>query len=221
MGRRRRVPPWARLDTGQARAGPADVTPLAALADDDLAVFLEMSNEIFGVFDLEQGVVWSNGAAAALLGYDEQELARVSLVDLIHPDDLVEALSLFDHARGDVEPSGIQSRYRCKDGSWRWLEWTARVAPETGLVYGAARDVTAHHVAQAALGANEAWLQAILDHSSAAIFVKDRMGRYVLVNETFLRAFGFDRDDVLGRTASEIWPDAPIDDSDRRVPRRR
>ncbi len=43
---------------------------------------------------------------------------------------------------------------------------------------------------RAALGANEAWLAAILDHSNAAIFVKDRMERYVVVNEIFLRAFG-------------------------------
>ena len=78
--------------------------------------------------------------------------------------------------------------------------------PDSGFVYGAARDVTHHHVAQAALAANEAWLQAILNHSTAAIFVKDRAQRYVLVNEVFLQAFGFDRDDVLGKTVTEIWP---------------
>ncbi len=216
MSRAGEAPTVGPVAVGPVALGPA--TPLiTALADEDLALFLDMSNEIFGVFDLEQGVVWSNGAAAALLGYEEQELAQVSLVDLIHPDDLLEALSLFDHRHADTEPSGIQSRYRCKDGTWRWLEWTARIAPETGLVYGAARDVTAHHLAQAALGANEARLQAILDHSSAAIFVKDRAARYVLVNEAFLRGAGLGSDDVLGRTASEIWPDAPIDDSDGRV----
>jgi PAS domain S-box-containing protein len=187
------------------------------LADDDLAVFLEMSSEIFGVFDLKQGLVWSNGTAATLLGYGEEELASMSLVDLIHPDDLSEALALFDQPTGDAEPAGVESRYRCKDGTWRWLEWTARQAPESGLVYGSARDVTHHHVAQAALIANEAWLQAILDHSTAAIFVKDRMQRYVLVNEVFLRSLGLERDDVLGRTVAEIWPGVPIDDSDLRV----
>ena len=117
------------------------------LDDDDLAVFLEMSNEIFGVFDRAQGLVWNNGAAAALLGYDEEELTAISLVDLIHPDDLASTLRLFDQATGDVEPSGVVSRYRCKDGSWRRLEWTARVEGESGLIYGAARDVTASHIA--------------------------------------------------------------------------
>ncbi len=72
-------------------------------------------------------------------------------------------------------------------------------------------------MARTALSANEAWLQAILDHSSAAISIKDRMGRHVLVNEEFLRAFGLDSDDVLGKTPNEIWPDAIIDDTDGRV----
>ena len=180
-------------------------------------MFLDMSNEIFGVFDLKQGLVWSNGTAAALLGYGEEELARLSLVDLIHPEDLGEALALFDQPVGDAEPAGIESRYRCKDGSWRWLEWTARIAPDSGFVYGAARDVTHHHVAQATVAANEAWLQAILYHSTAAIFVKDRMQRYVVVNEVFLRASGLERDAVLGKTVKEIWPDAQDDDTDLRV----
>ena len=210
-------PAWVSADTGVIDAVVAPRGAPAELADDDLAVFLEMSNEIFGVFDLEQGLVWSNGAAAALLGYEEAELAQMSLVDLIHHDDLVEAMALFDQHAGDVEPSGVQSRYRCKDGSWRWLEWTARMSPESGFVYGAARDVTDRHIAQEAIGANEAWLQAILDHSTAAIFVKDRLGRYVVVNEVFLHSFGFERDDVLGKTVAEIWPGAPVDDEDRRV----
>ena len=75
----------------RGRPGGAAGDPVGApgeLSDDDLAVFLDMSNEIFGVFDLAQGLIWSNGTAAALLGYGEQELARMSLVDLIHPEDL-------------------------------------------------------------------------------------------------------------------------------------
>ncbi len=203
--------------TSPGPSGSAAFGAPGELSDDDLAVFLDMSNEIFGVFDLTQGLIWSNGAAAALLGYAEQELARMSLVDLIHPEDLGDALALFDQPTGDAEPAGIESRYRCKDGSWRWLEWTARVAPDTGFVYGAARDVTDHHVAQATVAANEAWLQAILYHSTAAIFVKDRTQRYVLVNEVFLRGCGLARDDVLGKTVTEIWPGAEVDDADGRV----
>jgi signal transduction histidine kinase len=34
----------------------------------------------------------------------------------------------------------FQNRYRCKDGTYRWLEWTS--APVGNLIYSAARDIT-------------------------------------------------------------------------------
>jgi PAS domain S-box-containing protein len=50
-------------------------------------------------------------------------------------------------------------------------------------------------------------LQAIVDHSPSAIFVKDLEDRYVLVNEAFLEPLGLRREDILGRTVAEIWPE--------------
>jgi PAS domain S-box-containing protein len=221
----RAEPRFVTVPPAEVGAAPAEGRPAvrpaeraqsrAPLADDDLAVFLAMSTELFAVIDAERGLVWNNGAAAALLGYGEEELRGVSLVDLIHPDDLAEVRRVFTQSSG--EPHGVRTRYRCKGGGWRWLEWTARADPGSGLIYGAARDVTARHDAQGALAANEARLQAILDHSSAVIYVKDRSGHFVLVNESFLQTFGLERHDVLGKTAREIWPNAPMDDGDRRV----
>jgi PAS domain S-box-containing protein len=139
------------------------------------------------------------------------------LIDLIHPEDMAGAEEMFEHFALGSEPSGVNTRYRCKDGSWRRVEWTARMAPDTGLIFGAGRDVTAHHEAQSALRDNEARLRAILDHSTAAVFVKDRQARYVLVNDAFLRPLGVEADEVIGRTAQEVWPGHPIDDRDALV----
>ena len=95
------------------------------LDDDDLAVFLEMSAELYGVFDVERGLVWSNTAAAKTLGYSDDELGTLPIADLIHPDDLAKASELFRSSTAHAEPVGIETRYRCKDGSWRLFEWTA------------------------------------------------------------------------------------------------
>ena len=190
------------------------------LADDDLAVFLEMSSELFSVFNMAEGVVWNNAATAAALGYSEHEMRSIPVSELIHPDDFTSALAMMEGLSGSGEVSGVVTRYRRKDGSWCWLEWAARVDAAAGLVYGAARDVTARYATQAALAASEARLQAILEHSPSAIFVKDLRGRYVLVNEAFLAKLGIERDNVIGRTAREIWPGALIEDADSRVLKR-
>jgi PAS domain S-box-containing protein len=52
------------------------------------------------------------------------------------------------------------------------------------------------------------WLHAIVDNSSALIYVKDLDGRYLFVNRHFERRFGLRREDVVGRTDFELFPRA-------------
>ncbi len=49
-------------------------------------------------------------------------------------------------------------------------------------------------------------LQGILDHTTTTISVKDREGRYLLVNEQWRKAMGQVGVDVLGRTDDELFP---------------
>ena len=49
-------------------------------------------------------------------------------------------------------------------------------------------------------------LQAILDHTTTTISVKDRDGRYLLVNDEWRRAMGQVGVDVIGRTDDELFP---------------
>lgn len=54
-------------------------------------------------------------------------------------------------------------------------------------------------------------LQAVLDHTSAIICMKDLSGRYLLVNEAFSRAVGRPAEECIGRNVDEISP-GPIGD---------
>ena len=49
-------------------------------------------------------------------------------------------------------------------------------------------------------------LQAILDNAPAVIYLKDTEGRYLLVNRRFETSFRVRREEVLGKTAHEIFP---------------
>jgi PAS domain S-box-containing protein len=51
----------------------------------------------------------------------------------------------------------------------------------------------------------ESELKAILDNAPIAIFLKDRQGRYRLVNRAYTEWFGERPEDVVGRTADELY----------------
>jgi len=93
-----------------------------------------------------------NPAWSRVLGYPETELVGRHLSALVHPDDLVLSLARIARA-GDGPLTPNENRYRHKDGSWRWISWTA--VAEQGLFYGVGRDMTAERRQAEALSKTE------------------------------------------------------------------
>ncbi|MFP5353015.1 MAG: ATP-binding protein [Actinomycetota bacterium] len=63
-------------------------------------------------------------------------------------------------------------------------------------------------------------LQAILNHSPSAIYVKDRSGAYVLVNSKFAEIVGRPPEEIVGRSDLDLFPEqiaSPLIDNDRQV----
>jgi PAS domain S-box-containing protein len=103
------------------------------LSDEDVVSFLGLSTELFGAFCADGRIVWANAGMASALGYGEQELQHMGLDQLIHPDDRAAVTAMFTSGStdGDGSTPGAETRWRRKDGTWRWLEWTARPPPGT------------------------------------------------------------------------------------------
>ncbi|WP_437911823.1 AAA family ATPase [Sorangium sp. So ce302] len=74
--------------------------------------------------------------------------------------------------------------------------------------------------AEQALKTNQVTLQAIVDNSAAAIFLKDREGRYLLANRHAGSVAGVPSHELLGKTDAEVYRGADVEvlrDNDRRV----
>ncbi|MEG4943173.1 PAS domain-containing protein [Microcoleus sp. F4-D5] len=60
---------------------------------------------------------------------------------------------------------------------------------------------------QKALRKSEALLQAILDNSTAVIYIKDADGKYLLTNRHFDNLFDIAKEQITGKTDGDIFPD--------------
>jgi PAS domain S-box-containing protein len=74
------------------------------------------------------------------LGYSLDELKGKKILDFVHPDDMESTLSIVSKLSKNKLVLNFTNRYRCKDGSYKWLEW--RSFPFKELIYIAARDIT-------------------------------------------------------------------------------
>jgi PAS domain S-box-containing protein len=180
-------------------------TPVSGRAQ--LTTFLDLSAQIFCITDLSGSLVWWNPAFERTLGYGAEELRKLRLDDLVHPEDR-EVRRAAEAVLAENGEAGLtQIRFCNRQGEWRWLEWTTRVDFGRQRVYGAARDVTERRQDEIALRHSEARLRAIMRHSPSVIFVKDLEGRYLLVNAEFSRASGIPMEVAVGLTAEECWPE--------------
>jgi PAS domain S-box-containing protein len=83
-----------------------------------------------------------NHAWTETLGWSIDELRSRPLVDFVHPDDRERSLAEIANVAGGSDAIRFRNRYRAKDGSYRWLEWNARVDAEQQLLHANARDIT-------------------------------------------------------------------------------
>ena len=84
-----------------------------------------------------------NPAWEATLGYTPEEMVNRPYLDFVHPDDREKTIQEANRLALGNEVTAFENRYRCKDGTYRWLQWSARSLPEERLIYASARNVTA------------------------------------------------------------------------------
>ena len=106
----------------------------------DFETFFAASLDLLVIRDAELKIVKVNQAWEKVLGYKAEDIEGRPMLSFIHPDDVAASHSQMQRIEIEKDVRGIINRYRCRDGSYRYLEWRAR--QEGGLVYGIARDVT-------------------------------------------------------------------------------
>ena len=99
--------------------------------------------------------VWRtvNPALTRTLGWSEAELLNRTSDWLEHPNDGGITQAQINKLGASETTVRFESRFRHKDGSYRWLSWTG--VPDQDRIYAVARDVTAEKAAAERLKATE------------------------------------------------------------------
>jgi PAS domain S-box-containing protein len=83
-----------------------------------------------------------NPASERVLGYTQAELLAHPFIEFVHPDDRHITISKIRKLVEGKSVDGFENRYILKDGSSRWLQWSAISEVESRLIYAVGRDVT-------------------------------------------------------------------------------
>jgi len=111
--------------------------------------FFTLALDMLGIADFNGCLLQVNPSWESVLGYSEAELKSVSGLDLVHPEDRPAMQQQMQALRNGGAAAELEGRYRHKDGSYRWLFWSAAPFPAENLIYIFARDITARKKAEA------------------------------------------------------------------------
>ena len=86
---------------------------------------------------------WSN-----TLGWTTEELLAQPYIEFVHPDDRETTTRAISRMVQEHVALSFESRYRCRDGTYKFLSWNAYPLDEDRLVFAVARDNTARKSAE-------------------------------------------------------------------------
>jgi PAS domain S-box-containing protein len=149
-----------------------------------------------------------NPAWTSTLGFDVSELEGQRFLDFVHPDDLEPTLQSLSRLAGQEEVQNFVNRYRCKDGTYRWIEW--RSIPSGKSIYAVARDITEQKQVQEALRESEWRYREIFDNVLDGLYLlevtADEHFRNLEMNPAFEKSTGMSRSQLIGKIIEETVP---------------
>ncbi len=113
--------------------------------------FFNLSLDMLVIGNMQGYFTHLNPAWERILGFTLDELKAQPFIALVHPDDVRVTQAAMAKLGAGVCVTQLENRYRCKDGSYKWLSWTAVPFLEEGLTYGIAREISDKKQAEAAL----------------------------------------------------------------------
>jgi PAS domain S-box-containing protein len=164
----------------------------------------QLSEDLLGVSNFEGYFTSVNPAWTNLLGWSEDEIKKLHVSELRHPDDAAHSMAGRRRLAEGVPTVRMENRFRHKDGSWRWIAWT--LSAEGGLIYLIGRHVTAEKLAAEALRESERQFRMLVagvtDH---ALFRLDPHGVVSNWNAGAQRIMGYAGHEIVGQHLSRFY----------------
>jgi eukaryotic-like serine/threonine-protein kinase len=127
-------------------------------ADEQRARFFALSLDLLVIAGFDGYFKQLNPAWEQTLGWTTEELQTRPWIEFVHPDDIAPTIAAAEGIMTGNLLVNHENRYRCRDGSYKWLLWNAREIVGEKLIYAVARDITERKRAEEQLRRAEAEL---------------------------------------------------------------
>lgn len=173
---------------------------------------IENAADIVAVVDLERRIRFISPAVRRVLGYSPDHVIGWNPIDLVHPEDVASADGMFETVvLAPRKTVTAELRFRHRDGSWRFLEYSLRNALHNPSIRGIvvnARDVTERKEAESAVRASEERYRSLVNGIPIGLFRTLPDGTILDANNAVVELLGYpDRQTLLDAATAQAFAD--------------
>ena len=188
----------------------SDITP-RKLAEEELRRMADEHSRVFNnsihlncVANFDGYFIKLNQAWEKTLGWTLEELKTTKFREFIHTDDQNRTEDMVAHISAGNSVSTFENRYRCKDGSYRWLLWSSSPDINRKLIYASAIDITERKKSEEELEriANENFR--VFNNSVHLNCIANLEGYFVKLNPAWEKILGWTREELKSKRFSEF-----------------
>ena len=173
---------------------------------EELDQFFNVTLDLLCIANTDGYFLRLNPAWEKILGYTREELMAKRFLEFIHPDDLGRTQMAVSSLASQQKVLSFENRYRCKDGTYRWLEWSS--VPAGNLIYAAARDITDSKQAEEDLRKSEERFRMLVETMNEGLGVQDENGVWTYVNDQLCWMLGHLPGDIIKRPVTDFLDEA-------------
>ncbi len=158
------------IEQGAVRMEQIRMQKALAESESQFRLLAENSSDMISRHDTQSRFLYVSPASRAILGYEQKDLLGQPALDFIHPEDMAKLKAMLNVRPRRNSVYTLSYRARQNDGSYVWLETTARAILDetTGNVievHAASRDITERKRAEEALQIAHRELQEAYDRT--------------------------------------------------------
>lgn len=164
--------------------------------------FFNISYDIF-VVAKDDYFIKINPAFTRTLGYDQEDMNNMPFLSFTHPEEQRASLDSMKNLQKGSTVFNHRARTLCKDGTYKWLDWTSTFDVRTGLMYAAARDITKLIENEESLKMSNQFFNMAFD-----ILTVTKENQLVKINPAFTKTLGYNQKEINKLKFTElIHPD--------------
>ncbi|MBD1840669.1 PAS domain S-box protein [Coleofasciculus sp. FACHB-501] len=169
--------------------------------------FFTLSLDMFFIAGFDGYFKRLNPMCEKTLLFTSEEFLAKPWIAFIHPKDRESTLVQLQELSSTGETVTFENRFRCKDGTYKWLLWNAALCAEEQLIYAAARDITERKQAEEELRQSEERFRLLIKNvKDYAIYMLDTSGKVISWNKGAERLNGYQAEEIIGRHFSCFFP---------------